>query len=46
MDRIIDFSNCKRAHATFGGSDRKFGVVFDGETYMLKFSEGVVSKQR
>ena len=39
MDRIIDFSNCKRAHATFGGSDRKFGVVYDGETYMLKFSE-------
>lgn len=39
MDQIIDFSNCKRAHTTFGGSDRKFGVVYEGSTYMLKFSE-------
>lgn len=39
MDRIVDFSNCKRAHASFGGTDRKFGVVYNGEIYMLKFSE-------
>ena len=39
MDQIIDFSTCKRAHVTFGGTDRKFGVVYHGVTYMLKFSE-------
>lgn len=44
MDRIYDFSNCKRAHASFGGTERKFGVVYDGETYMLKFSENHAKK--
>ena len=39
MDQIIDFSKCKRAHAVYGGSDRKFGVVYNGSTYMLKFSD-------
>lgn len=39
MNNIIDFSNCKRAHVTFGGSDRKFGVFYEDDIYMLKFSE-------
>ena len=39
LDRTIDFTNCKRAHVTYGGSDRKFGVIYNGDTYMLKFSE-------
>lgn len=39
MDKIIDFSNCRRAHAAFGGTDRKFGVIYNGSIYMLKFSE-------
>lgn len=39
LDKIIDFTHCKRAHTTYGGSDRKFGVIYNGNTYMLKFSE-------
>ena len=38
-NNVIDFSNCKRAHVTYGGSDRKFGVIYNDEVYMLKFSE-------
>lgn len=45
MDQIIDFSNCKRAFASFGGSDRKFGVVYNGEVYMLKFSDQHAKRQ-
>ena len=39
MDMLIDFTNCKRVQTSFGGSDRKFGVEYDGSVYMLKFSE-------
>ncbi len=39
IDKTIDFSAGKRAHTYYGGSDRKFGVIVDGITYMIKFSE-------
>ena len=39
MNNLIDFSNCKRVHRTYGGTDRKFGIEYNGETYLLKFSE-------
>ena len=39
MNNILDFSNCKRVHTYYGGSDRKFGVLYNNEVYMLKFSE-------
>lgn len=35
----IDFTNCKPVLRSFGGSDRKFGVIYNDEIYMLKFSE-------
>ncbi len=41
---VIDFTNCKRVHRSYGGSDRKFGVYYDGRTYMLKFSENHAKK--
>lgn len=39
MDKVIDFTGCERYYRPFGGSDRKFGVSFEGEGYMLKFTE-------
>ena len=39
MDKIINFTNCKRAHVTYGGTDRKFGVIYNDEVYLLKFSK-------
>ena len=44
MNDVIDFTNCKRIHTSFGGSDRKFGVEYNGERYMLKFSENHAKK--
>ena len=44
MDRTIDFTNCKRAHINFGGSERKFPVVYNDDIYMLKFYENHVKK--
>ena len=44
MDKTIDFTDCKRAHVAFGGSDRKFGIIYDGDVYMLKFSENHAKK--
>lgn len=44
MDKTYDFSNDRRAHITFGGSDRKFGVIHNGQVYMLKFSENHAKK--
>lgn len=38
MNDPIDFSNCKRVFRNYGGSDRKFGVEYNGEIYLLKFS--------
>ena len=39
LDKVIDFTNCPRSHRPYGGSDRKFGVEYQGTTYMIKFSE-------
>lgn len=45
MDKTVDFSNCKRVHTAYGGTDRKFGVTYNNETYMLKFSENHAKKE-
>lgn len=43
--QTIDFSNCKLNNATnYGGSDRKFGIFYQGEPYMIKFAEKGVRK--
>lgn len=39
MDKVIDFSNSTIVPRTLGGSDKKFRVLFNGEYYMLKFTE-------
>ncbi len=44
MDKLIDFTDCKRAHKAFGGTDRKFGVIYDNDVYMLKFPENHAKK--
>lgn len=37
--KLIDFSNSKLDNRYYGGSERKIGVVFNGERYMLKFQK-------
>jgi len=39
MDKIINFSECPRAHVSFGGTDRKIGVIYDNSIYMIKFPQ-------
>lgn len=39
MEKIIDFTDCLRVHAVYGGSDRKFAIIHAGDKYMLKFSD-------
>lgn len=36
---MIDFSKCKRTKTYYGGSERKIGVIFDGNEYMIKFQK-------
>ena len=38
-DMIVDFTGCERVHRPYGGTDRKFGVIYDGSVYMLKFAK-------
>lgn len=39
MDRVIDFSDSPIIPRALGGSDKKFRVSYNGEYYMLKFTE-------
>ena len=39
MYQIVDFSTCTRVFRSYGGSDRKISVLYDGSVYMLKFQE-------
>lgn len=39
MDKLHSFDGCRIAFRDYGGSDRKFGILYDNEVYMLKFSE-------
>ena len=34
-----DFSNCKLSNIRYGGSERKLGILINGEPYMLKFQK-------
>ncbi len=36
---MIDFSNCKKTGTYYGGSERKFGIIYNGYEYMLKFQK-------
>lgn len=35
----IDFSNCPLSKFYYGGSERKLGILINGERYMLKFQK-------
>lgn len=39
MYDLVDFTGCRRVLRPFGGSDRKFGIEYGGDVYMIKFSE-------
>ena len=39
MEEIIDFTNCKRIFRALGGTDRKFEVEYNGNPYIIKFSD-------
>lgn len=44
---MIDFTNFPRdLITTYGGSDRKRGIIYEGKRYMLKFSDRIQSDQR
>ena len=44
-DKLIDFSNCEINYGcNYGGSDRKFGIFYQGTPYMIKFSENSKKK--
>lgn len=36
---LIDFSNNKLSNISYGGSEKKIGVIFNGSPYMLKFQK-------
>ncbi|MBO6194632.1 MAG: HipA domain-containing protein [Clostridiales bacterium] len=40
----VDFSSCPRVTKPYGGTDRKFGVLYNGDTYMLKFAQSHAKK--
>lgn len=38
--RLIDFTDCKiDRHTDYAGSDRKNAIIYNGDRYMIKFSE-------
>ncbi len=39
MNQIIDFTNAEPGLRDYGGSDAKKSIIYNGEHYMLKFSE-------
>ena len=39
MNKLHDFTGSRISYRNYGGSDRKFGIIYDNEVYMLKFAE-------
>ncbi len=37
--QAIDFSDCKLSGKYYGGSERKLGIIWNGDDYMLKFQK-------
>lgn len=44
MDKVINFSDSKIIPRAYGGSNKKFRVLYNGEYYMLKFTEEHIRK--
>lgn len=36
---LIDFTDCELSQIAYGGSEKKLGILFDGNRYMLKFQK-------
>ncbi len=46
-DKIIDFTNCTiDKAASYGGSDQKRGIIYDGKHYMLKYANHIEDDKR
>jgi len=44
---LIDFTNCKHdKRATYGGSDKKYGIFYKEQRYMLKIADKVPEQNR
>lgn len=39
MNVVYDFSNCRISNVHYGGSEKKLGIIFNNEKYMLKFQK-------
>ena len=37
--KFIDFSNYELSHKSYGGTEKKVGILIDGSSYMLKFQK-------
>ena len=38
----MDYSNYPLSNAVYAGSERKMGILIDGDEYMLKFQKNTV----
>ena len=34
-----DFSRCKKTNTYYGGSEKKLGILIDGNEFMIKFQK-------
>lgn len=41
---MIDFTNCLKIASTYGGSEKKKKIIYEGETYLVKFPDPVREK--
>ena len=39
MKDLIDFSNCEFSHRFYGGSEKKYGIIYKSEYYIIKFQK-------
>lgn len=42
----VDFTECPRDGLVYGGSDKKFGIIYNNEHYMIKFSDEIPDFKR
>lgn len=43
---MVDFTECPRDGLVYGGSDKKFGIIYNNEHYMIKFSDEIPDFKR
>ena len=41
---MIDFTNCIKIASTYGGSEKKKKIIYNGETYLVKFPDPIREK--